>query len=400
MARGRRLLGQLVLVLAVMAAAFVGAKLGLLGTREAGASHNFSDVPDSAFYHDFVQFLVDDGITSGCGAPPLFCGEAPGHPRPDGGVSPAAGRADLPETGGERCHLRGVQHPHSLGGRRDRRPRQRAGEPHRRVQRGRPADDFGQARTTSSSGGFTPTRPMAGSWPAEQHGVRARRQRQRRHRHNVRAAALPGASVSGGGFNTASGCAASVSGGSTRSAAGDSDWVAGSLFQDMLTLGEPARTSAPRRTEERHDSAQDGTAVGPRDAGGRGAARDGGSGVGPGMPAQPAEGAPTRRRPGSGNGSGVRAGPQPVRCRSPRCGECGPLGVRAATQRCARDTCSLHVPLQPSLRSRSSPASRWRRCDQSTGGAVSGTAPPLPPRFRVFPSRANGDHGGAPTSRG
>ena len=33
-----------------MAAAFVGAKLGLVGTREVGASHNFSDVPDSAFY--------------------------------------------------------------------------------------------------------------------------------------------------------------------------------------------------------------------------------------------------------------------------------------------------------------------------------------------------------------
>jgi hypothetical protein len=66
MARGRRLLGQLVLVLVVMAAGFVGAKLGMLGTREVGASHNFNDVPDSAFYHAFVQFLVDNGITAGC----------------------------------------------------------------------------------------------------------------------------------------------------------------------------------------------------------------------------------------------------------------------------------------------------------------------------------------------
>jgi hypothetical protein len=74
MARGRRLLGQLVLVLAMMAAGFVGAKLGLLGTREVGASHNFADVPPGAFYHDFVQFLVDNGITAGCG-PGLFCGE-------------------------------------------------------------------------------------------------------------------------------------------------------------------------------------------------------------------------------------------------------------------------------------------------------------------------------------
>jgi hypothetical protein len=76
MARGRRLLGQLGLVLAVMAAAFLGAKLGLLGTREVTASHNFSDVPDSAFFHDFVQFLVDNGITSGCGGG-RFCGEDP-----------------------------------------------------------------------------------------------------------------------------------------------------------------------------------------------------------------------------------------------------------------------------------------------------------------------------------
>ena len=68
------MLGQLVFVLAVMAAAFVGAKLGLLTTRDARASHNFTDVPDSAFYHDFVQFLVDNAITAGC-SPGLFCGE-------------------------------------------------------------------------------------------------------------------------------------------------------------------------------------------------------------------------------------------------------------------------------------------------------------------------------------
>ena len=74
MARGRRFLGQLVLVLAMMAAGFMGAKLGMLGTREVAASHNFNDVPPGAFYHDFVQFLVDNGITAGCG-PGLFCGE-------------------------------------------------------------------------------------------------------------------------------------------------------------------------------------------------------------------------------------------------------------------------------------------------------------------------------------
>src|SRR5262245_48492524 len=59
-----------------MGVAFIGAKLGLLTTRDAKASHNFSDVPDSAFYHNFVQFLVDNGITAGCAAG-QFCGEDP-----------------------------------------------------------------------------------------------------------------------------------------------------------------------------------------------------------------------------------------------------------------------------------------------------------------------------------
>lgn len=45
MARGRGRFEQVVLVLTVMAAAFVGARLGLLGTQDAGASHNFNDVP-------------------------------------------------------------------------------------------------------------------------------------------------------------------------------------------------------------------------------------------------------------------------------------------------------------------------------------------------------------------
>ena len=78
MTRGRRLLGQLVLVLAMMAAGFVEAKLGLLGTREVGASHNFEDVPDDAFFHDLVQFLVDNMITAGCSvSPPRYCGDDP-----------------------------------------------------------------------------------------------------------------------------------------------------------------------------------------------------------------------------------------------------------------------------------------------------------------------------------
>src|SRR5262245_40594462 len=72
----RSLVGQVGFLMAVFVTAYLGGTLGWLGTREVRASHNFSDVPDSAFYHDFVQFLVDNGITAGC-APGLFCGEAP-----------------------------------------------------------------------------------------------------------------------------------------------------------------------------------------------------------------------------------------------------------------------------------------------------------------------------------
>src|SRR5262245_7173324 len=76
MTQYRPLLGRVLLVLVMMAGAFLGAKLGLLDTREARASHNFSDVPDSAFYHDYVDFLVNNGITSGCQvSPPLYCPE-------------------------------------------------------------------------------------------------------------------------------------------------------------------------------------------------------------------------------------------------------------------------------------------------------------------------------------
>jgi hypothetical protein len=40
----------------------------------ARASHQFQDVPDTAGYHDAVDFLVEAGITSGCSTnPPLYC---------------------------------------------------------------------------------------------------------------------------------------------------------------------------------------------------------------------------------------------------------------------------------------------------------------------------------------
>jgi hypothetical protein len=76
MPQWRPLAGRLLFLVAVFVTAYLGGTLGWLGTREVRASHNFGDVPDSAFYHAFVQFLVDNGITSGCG-PGLFCAEDP-----------------------------------------------------------------------------------------------------------------------------------------------------------------------------------------------------------------------------------------------------------------------------------------------------------------------------------
>jgi hypothetical protein len=50
----------------------------MVATPTAQASHNFADVPDSAFYHNQVDFLVDNQITSGCQVtPPLYCPEQP-----------------------------------------------------------------------------------------------------------------------------------------------------------------------------------------------------------------------------------------------------------------------------------------------------------------------------------
>jgi hypothetical protein len=57
------------LVLGALAAAAV-----LSGPGVALASHQFADVPNSAFYHDFVDFLARNGLTGGCGGG-QFCGE-------------------------------------------------------------------------------------------------------------------------------------------------------------------------------------------------------------------------------------------------------------------------------------------------------------------------------------
>ena len=65
-----RLSAALLVLGALLAAAF------LSGRGVALASHQFSDVPNSAFYHDFVDFLVRNGLTSGCGGG-QYCGEDP-----------------------------------------------------------------------------------------------------------------------------------------------------------------------------------------------------------------------------------------------------------------------------------------------------------------------------------
>ena len=44
----------------------------LSGGGVALANHNFAAVPNSAGYHDLVDFLVQNGITSG-GGPNQFC---------------------------------------------------------------------------------------------------------------------------------------------------------------------------------------------------------------------------------------------------------------------------------------------------------------------------------------
>jgi hypothetical protein len=51
--------------------------IGLVAPN-AGASHQFQDVPDSASYHGDVDFLVTNGITFGCSvSPPLYCPDDP-----------------------------------------------------------------------------------------------------------------------------------------------------------------------------------------------------------------------------------------------------------------------------------------------------------------------------------
>ena len=256
-----RLLGRIVLILAVFVAGYLGAKLGMLGTREVGASHNFSDVPDSAFYHDFVQFLVDAGITSGCSvAPPLYCGEQSVtrgqmavflqrlaalsclrregtdvifegcniHIRSGSGATDAAinglgnlivgyneAEPDDVRTGSHNLVVGRLHTYSSYGGFVAGLDNALSG-PHASVSGGRRGTASGSA--ASVSGGNTNT---ASGINASVSGG------------SVNTASGPSASVSGGEGNEASGDAASVSGGTNRTAPGLWDWVAGGLFQSL-----------------------------------------------------------------------------------------------------------------------------------------------------------------------
>ena len=246
MARGRRFLGQVVLVLAMMAAGFAGAKLGLLGTREVGASHNFSDVPDNAFYHDFVQFLVDAGITSGCSvAPPLYCGEesvtrgqmavflqrlaALSCLRREGNdvifegcnihIRSRAGMTDAPVNGLGNLIV-GYNEPDGTD--------DRTGS-HNLV--------VGRHHSYSSHGGFVAgennrvsgaSASISGGWGNFASGTHASVSGGR-----LSIASGLGASVSGGQENMAAGVAASVSGGLGRSAPTEFDWAAGTLTENF-----------------------------------------------------------------------------------------------------------------------------------------------------------------------
>jgi hypothetical protein len=74
----RRFGGRIGLVCVVFASGYLGAHFRMASAPVVEASHQFNDVPNSAFYHGAVDFMVDNGITSGCNdSPPLYCGEQP-----------------------------------------------------------------------------------------------------------------------------------------------------------------------------------------------------------------------------------------------------------------------------------------------------------------------------------
>ena len=74
----KRLGGRVGLVCVVFVSGYLGAHLRIASAPVVEASHQFADVPDNVFYHNFVDFLVDHRITSGCSSSPaMYCGDQP-----------------------------------------------------------------------------------------------------------------------------------------------------------------------------------------------------------------------------------------------------------------------------------------------------------------------------------
>ena len=201
-------------------------------------------MPPGVFYHDFVQFLVDNGITSGCGGG-RFCGEDPvtrgqiavflqrlaaltclrregndvifegcnvhirsGAGRTDGAVNGLGnlivgynepGISSPPRTGSHNLVLGRFHSYSSYGG----------------LVAGENNTISGISASVSGGGNRTASGILASISGGE----------------GNTASGGAFSTVSGGTGNTASGNSATVSGGAGRSATGPSDWVAGGLFQ-------------------------------------------------------------------------------------------------------------------------------------------------------------------------
>jgi hypothetical protein len=247
----RRLIGRLGFLVAVFVTAYLGGTLGWLGTREVRASHNF------------VDFLVDNGITAGCQlAPPLYCGAQPvtrgqmavflkkladlSCIRREGNdvifegcnvhVRSGAGATDAPVNGLGNLI---VGYNESSSGP----PENRTGSHNLVVGPWHTYSSYGgfvagrnnavTGPSASVSGGFTNT--ASSDFASVSGGISNTASGDFASVSGGSANTATGsrASVSGGSANTATGSRASVSGGSNRAATAAYDWVAGGLFQNF-----------------------------------------------------------------------------------------------------------------------------------------------------------------------
>ncbi len=61
----------------IIPVAVVVAVLAAVGTAAAQSSQRFEDVPSDAYFHDAVEWAVENGITTGCGDGTNFCPDDP-----------------------------------------------------------------------------------------------------------------------------------------------------------------------------------------------------------------------------------------------------------------------------------------------------------------------------------